>query len=246
MKTRKKIWVTAVLLVLCLAAGGGTMAWYLREDVKQAETGGAEIMAPYKLYLMNANARDSLEFAIGNLHPGEVKHTVICVSNRVPENYIGEDNMSELVKDSEFNYDLQLVHTENLAVDYAVYPLERREITAGGTLPAGAIRMAGDDPSYSTCYWVKVASPIVGIDNTEKMSKEVFGQTDITDIVNAGQYLFFDDSSMNLAYSNGTYEYDYYLIEVTWQDINDFDAYKKETDLVYVVVNAKQPRPTEK
>ncbi len=51
---------------------------------------------------------------------------------------------------------------------------------------------------------------------------------------------------MKLAYNNGTYEYDYYLIEVTWQDISDFDAYKKETDLVYVVVNAKQPRPTER
>ena len=49
----------------------------------------------------------------------------------------GEDNMSELVKDSEFNYDLQLVHTENLAVDYAVYPLERREIPADGIFPEG-------------------------------------------------------------------------------------------------------------
>jgi hypothetical protein len=44
----------------------------------------------------------------------------------------------------------------------------------------------------------------------------------------------------------GSYEYDYYLIEIKWQDINNFDDYKKETDLVYVVVNAKQPRPVEK
>lgn len=143
MAAKKKIWIAAILCVLCLAVGGGTMAWYLREDVKQAETDGVEIMAPYNLYLMNPNARDSLEFAVGNLHPGEMKHTVICVSNRVPENYDGEDNMSELVKDSEFNYDLQLVHTENLAVDYAVYPLERREIPADGIFPEGAIRMEG-------------------------------------------------------------------------------------------------------
>lgn len=246
MAAKKKIWIAAILCALCLAVGGGTMAWYLKEDVKQAETDGVEIMAPYNLYLMNPNAKDSLEFAVGNLHPGEMKHTVICVSNRVPENYDGEDNMSELVKDSEFNYDLQLVHTENLAVDYAVYPLERREIPADGIFPEGAIRMEGDDPSYQTYYWIKTASPIVGMDHTDKMRKEVFGQADITDIVNVGRYLFFDDDSMKLAYQDGTYEYDYYLIEVTWQDINDFDAYKKETDLVYVVVNAKQPRPTEK
>ena len=246
MKIKKKIMIIIILAALCLAAGGGTLAWYLREDVKQAQTTGAEVMAPYNLYLMNPNAKDSLKFAVGNLHPGEIKHTVICVSNRVPENYDGEDNMSELVKDSEFNYDLQLVHTENLAVDYAVYPLERKQIPEGGRLPDGAICLEGDDPAYKTYYWMKQASPIKGSDNTEKMRKEVFGETDITDIVNAGQYLFFDDNSMKLAYNNGTYEYDYYLIEVTWQDISDFDAYKKETDLVYVVVNAKQPRPTER
>ena len=90
MAAKKKIWIAAILCVLCLAVGGGTMAWYLREDVKQAETDGVEIMAPYNLYLMNPNARDSLEFAVGNLHPGEMKHTVICVSNRVPENYVGK------------------------------------------------------------------------------------------------------------------------------------------------------------
>lgn len=246
MKINKKIAVVAILAVLCLAAGGGTLAWYLREDVKQAQTTGAEVMAPYNLYLMNPNAKDSLKFAIGNLHPGEVKHTVICVSNRVPADYDGADNMSELVKDSEFNYELLLTHTENLAVDYELYPLERRAIPAGGRLPAGAVLMEGDDPAYQQYYWIKTASPVKGNDRTEKMRAEVFGQMDTADIVNAGHYLFFDDDSMKLAYRDGTYEYDYYLVEVTWKDIKDFDAYKKETDLVYVVVNAKQPRPTEK
>lgn len=246
MTVKKKIIIAAILAVLCLAAGGGTLAWYLKEEVKQAQTTGAEIMAPYNLYLMDPNAKDSLKLAVGNLHPGEVKRTVICVSNKVPEDYAGGDNMSELVKDSEFNYELQLVHTENLAVDYEIYPLKRHEIPASGALPTGAILLEGDDPAYRLYYWMKAASSIAGNDNTEKMRKEAFGQTDITDIVNVGQYLFFDDSSMKLAYRNGAYEYDYYLIEVTWQDIRDFDAYKKETDLLYIVVNAKQPRPTER
>ncbi|HBA67741.1 MAG TPA: hypothetical protein DCZ40_00045 [Lachnospiraceae bacterium] len=246
MTTKRKIAAIAILMILCLAAGGGTLAWYLREDVKQAQTDGAEVMAPYNLYLMNPNGRDSLKFAVGNLHPGEVKHTVICVSNRVPEDYEGADNMSELVKDSEFNYELQLVHTENLAVDYAVYPLKQYEMPSQGVLPPGAILMEGDEPSYRQYYWMKEASQMRGTDNTEKMVKEVFGDEDTADVVNIGEYLFFGNEDMNLAYSNGTYEYDYYLIEVTWQDISDFDIYKKETDLVYVMVNAKQPRPTEK
>ncbi len=245
MTSKKKIIVLAITAVLCLAAAGGTLAWYLREDVKQAQTTTAEVMAPYNLYLMNPNAKDMLQFAVGNLHPGEVKHTVICVSNKVPDDYEGGDHMSELVKDSEFNYDLQLVHTENLAVDYLMYPLERHDMpTDGSPLPPGAIQM--DDDTYDHYYWTQTAAPINVVDNSATMQEEVFGDEDTTDIVNVGRYLFFDDDSMSLAYRNNTYEYDYYLIEVKWQDISDFDAYKKETDLVYVVVNAKQPRPTER
>ena len=246
MTAKKKITVMVILIALCLATAGMTAAWYIRDDRKQAQTDAAIVMAPYNLYLMNPNAKDSLKFAIGNLHPGEEKYTVICVSNRIPENYAGQDNMSELVKESEFNYELQLAHTENLAVDYRVYPLKRHEIPAGGTLPEGAILMEGDDPAYKRYYWTKEESSLKGKDNTEKMKKEVFGAADTDDIVNVGKYLFFDDENMKLAYRDNTYEYDYYLIEMTWQDIRDFNAYTKETDLVYVMVNAKQPRPTEK
>ena len=46
--------------------------------------------------------------------------------------------------------------------------------------------MEGDDPAYKTYYWMKQASPIKGSDNTEKMRKEVFGETDITDITDIG------------------------------------------------------------
>lgn len=246
MTGKKKLLALIIALVLVLAAAGGTFAWYIREDRKQAQTETAEVMAPYNLYLMNPNAADSLQFAVGNLHPGEVKRTVICVSNKVPADYPDGDYMSELVKDSEFNYELQLVHTENLAVDYLVYSLTRHDMPSDeALLPAEAIRM--EDATYDLYYWMKADAPISAQDNTDKMLEEVFGETaDTTDIVNAGRYSFFDDEDMKLAYKDNTYEYDYYLIEVKWQNITDFDAYKKETDLVYVIVNAKQPRPTEK
>lgn len=247
MTGKKKTALLALTIFLCFAVAGGTFAWYVRKDKKQAQTAEAEIMAPYNLYLMNPNAKDSLRFAVGNLHPGEVKHTVICVSNRIPEDYTGEDNISELVKESEFNYELQLVYTENLAVDYNLYPLQRHEMPEDGTaLPDDAILLEGDDPVYKTYYWQKAASSVTGQDHTEKMTKEVFGEEDTADVVNLGKYIFYGDDDMKLAYKNNTYEYDYYLIEVKWKDISDFDAYKKETDMVYVVVNAKQPRPTEK
>jgi len=50
---------------------------------------------------------------------------------------------------------------------------------------------------------------------------------------------------LGLEYKNEEYEFDYYLIEVTWKDGITFNDYTKETDLLYVVVNAKQPLPKE-
>lgn len=250
MSRMKKIIVVAVCALLCLATVGGTFAWYLREEEKRAETEAAKVMAPYNLYLMNANAQDTLQFAVGNLHPGETKQVVICVSNKRPDNYEGDtSDMTELVKDSEFGYDLMLVHTDNLAVNYQIYPLARSNRTSGGTLPDGAIVM--EDDTKDLYYWTKMAAPLEGNDRSEDLRKRVFGESNTKNIVNVGSYWLSDDDSMELAYrvnasGEGNYEYDYYLVEVTWKDISNFDDYKKETDLVYVVVNAKQPRPVDK
>ncbi len=249
MSRKNKIIVLMVCILLCFAVAGGSLAWYLKEDQKRAETESAEVMAPYNLYLLNPNATDTLQFAVGNLHPGEVKKTVICVSNKRPDNYVGDESvMTELVKDSEFGYDLMLVHTDNLAVNYAVYPLKRSEIQAGVSAPEGAIVM--EDDTKNKYYWTKSGATLPETDSvalTSEMRNKV--GTAAGGIVNAGTYRLFDDDVMKLAYKadNGSYEYDYYLIEISWKDIDnfDFDDYKKETDLVYVVVNAKQVRPVE-
>lgn len=251
MSKKKKIVVLTVCVIQLLAVFGGSYAWYLREDAKRAQTEGAQVMAPYNLYLMNPNAADTLQFAVGNLHPGEMKQTVICVSNKRPDDYTGEESsMTELVKDSEFSYDLMLVHTDNLAVDYTVYPLERNEIdpaAPGSGAPADAIVM--EDDTKGSCYWTKKGnSPLDGSDISEEMRAGIFKETDTDSIINAGTYWRSEDDDMQLVYKadEGKYDYDYYLIEIAWQDIDNFDDYKKETDLVYVVVNAKQPRPVKK
>lgn len=240
MNKKKKIVVISVCVSMLLAAMGGTFAWYLREDAKRARTEAATVMAPYNLYLLNPNARDTLQFSVGNLHPGETKQTVICVSNKRPNNYVGDESiMSELAKDSVFGYDLMLIHTDNLAVQYTIYPLERHNIQ--GNVPAGSIIM--EDDTKGQYYWTKTGRPLPGDDITNDMQGRA--GTNGGGIVNAGIYWISEDDSMQLAYraSTNSYEYDYYLIEVNWKNITNFDVYKKETDMVYVVVNAKQPRP---
>lgn len=258
MSGKKKGIVLAVCALLLLAFSGATFAWYsyhLQEDAKRAQMEAAAVMAPYHLYLMNPNATDTLRFAVGNLHPGEVKQTVICVSNKRPDNYEGdESDMTEQARDSEFGYDLMLVHTDNLAVNYSVYPLQREEIQPGVDLPEGSIIM--EDDTREKYYWMKegadpvtgAASALAGKDISDDMRQRVFGNQSLDGIVNVGTYWLSDDAEMKLTYAakDQKYEFDYYLIEVEWDDISNFDDYKKETDLVYVVVNAKQPRPVVK
>lgn len=264
MSKKKKIVVLSVCICLALALMGGTLAWYKREDAKRARTGGATVMAPYNLYLLNPNAEDSLQFAVGNLHPGETKQTVICVSNQRPKDYTGdESDMAELAKDSEFGYDLMLVHTENLAVNYTLYPLKRKNI---GDKELEEDDIVMDDDTKDRYYWNKNwdsnGKPIILFDEdfTDTMREKVGivkenygGELP----VNSGVYQLYSDgfegNDMRLGYKvdedededEDAYAYDYYLIEIKWNDdMRDFDEYRKETDMVYVVVNAKQPRPT--
>lgn len=254
MSKKKKIIILSVCICLALVVMGGTLAWYSRQDDKRAQTEKATVMAPYNLYLLNPNGRDMLQFAVGNLHPGEKKETVICVSNRRPgrESEEGEQedeiNMSDLVKDSKFGYDLMLVYTENLAINYTVYPLERHDRSDEDVLDEDDYIADGVDEYY----WTKKVDEeeaemaLTGKFMTADMRKSV--GTDEPGIVNAGAYWISTDDTMELEYKvdeNGDdkYENDYYLIEIDWKDIANFDSYRKETDMVYVVVNAKQPRP---
>ena len=227
------------------------MAWYSKQDAKRAQTEKAKVMAPYNLYLLNPDAQDLLQFAVGNLHPGEKKETVICVSNHNPK---AVNDMSELAKDSKFGYDLMLVYTENLAINYTIYPLEQHDIADlpdGDTLDEDDYIM--DDSTKDTCYWTKKKDKdekeitLKGENTmTPDMRKSV--GTDQPGIVNAGAYWISTDDTMELEYKagangEGKYEYDYYLIEIDWDKDINFDSYRKETDMVFVVVNAKQPRP---
>lgn len=234
------------------------MAWYSRQDAKRARTDKAKVMAPYNLYLLNPDAQDLLQFAVGNLHPGEKKETVICVSNRRPDSNPNEESdMSELAKESTFGYDLMLVHTENLAINYTIYPLERNDWPEDGDPALDENDYIMDDSTMGECYWTKKLDEneeeiaLKGEDMTPDMRKSAGTDQPGEDgkpLVNAGAYWISTDDTMELEYKvgangEGKYEYDYYLIEIDWDDIVNFDSYRKETDMVFVVVNAKQPRP---
>lgn len=256
-KKRKPLFFIVIFMILFLLLGG-TFTWYLLSWKKQeADRDNIEVMTPYFLYLLNPGDHNSLQFSIGNIHPGEVKRVVICVSNQKPKD--SSDTGIEIAKESDFNYDLEFIYTENLALDYKVYELSKKNVEDNQNVPENGIIIEG----INDFYWTKKGkstesenetengSPLNGENVSNSRWEEVFKKTDesidFAEIENKGQYLLFqkdvNGNFLHLSYLADIYEYDYYLIEMSWKENANFSDNAKETDLLYVVVNAKQPKP---
>ena len=245
MKKKKRIKVKLILicaLLIALTSALFTAAWYVISGDRTIESSRTDVMMPYFLYLLNPDDEKSLSVSIGNIHPGEVKKMVIAVSNH------NEDvqNPFEVAKENDFYYQLELAYTENLPVNYNIY-----ELVADDN---GDIPVYDERGTVIKNFSKKSINPLSSTNVSEDRQNEMYGSNK-TGIVNLGKYELFeydgDNSKLHLfsdvdKNGNVNYAMDYYMIEVKWQDGMDFSAYAKETDLVYVIVKALQPRPTEK
>lgn len=256
-KNRKKI--MAITLFVCfLMALGFSFSWYRYTKDNHADTKDVEIMTPYFLYLLNPDDTTSLQFSVGNIHPGETKQIVICVSNKRPE---GVTDSIDIARESEFAYDIEFLYTENLKVDYKIFELDKTRYENENDIPSGGILVE----EVAGFYWTKKKyeddtdpNNIVNVerqltvdkDVTDERLLSVFGAdaaaSGYSGIHNKGKYLLYqhdgNGNELALKYDN-EYEYDYYLVEISWQDGVNFSEFTKETDLLYIVVNAKQPKP---
>lgn len=240
-----------VTLLLVFAALLGTFAWYTISSQREIDSEKKNVMVPYFLYLKNATDESSLNFSVGNLHPGQTLTEAICVTNKVPDDDKGNVDY-EISRESKFEYELELAYTENLPVNYKVYEL--REDENGNVTVAYKEGDADKEKKFS-----KISDlPMQKTDNTAISRNEVFGTgTDLSNVVNKGIYDSYTkggaDGNEPLTLttslvSDGTvvYDKDFYLIEISWKDGIDFSKYTKETDLVNVIVRALQPKPSEK
>lgn len=258
---RQKAWLVLCLsLVLILLVG--TFAWYVISAIRHVDSEDTTVMTPYLLYLLNPTDEQSLAITIGNLHPGETKQAVICVSSQKPE----EMGIAAISKDSEFAYELELAYTENLALDYKVYELELIEDAEANVIED--LIVVEDSTGSNTKTFKRALSgeklAKAAPDVSQERQKEMYPGTDEAraKIVNLGQYDSYRTDAAGEVLSlntkvtteNGTVEYDkdYYLIEMKWKDKDEngntvqFENYTKETDLIYIIVKAMQPKPVEK
>ncbi len=246
-ENKKKYIIIGIMLTVCIALAG-TFAWYTDSGRHIVESEEVEVMAPYYLYLLNEDDEESLQLSIGNLYPGETKQVIIGVSNKAA----GETSVDYLVgRNTEFAYELELAYTQNLPITYTVYELvETTEDQKDFTIQNGLMHV-----KKNMLLTKSGDSAALTVSNNKEMYDDPATVGDESaDIINYVQYDLYDNASgsndLHLtttvdAQGTTTYDLDYFLIEMEWQDDIAFDDYRKETDLIYIIVKAIQPRPEE-
>lgn len=237
---RKKL-VLLILIVVAVMLTVG-FAWYLLGR-KHTDTKQMEIMTPYALYLLNSGATDTLELNIGGIHPGESKEIVVCVSSH--DANAGEDVIS---KEGLFPYTLELVHTDNIGLQYRMYSLEKLdfepELEIEDIVASDYVEHIDGVDVVKTAYFQKEKLLNGNTAVTEEYRNEMYGEQQVASVVNQGTYCVYSEDSFELSLSDETKRYQYYMIEIEW-DLNETEEKSKETDLMYLVAKAGVPKPLE-
>lgn len=252
-KNRRRVIAVCVLIVFNILFL--SFAWYYYQTHINIKTKEREVMPPYCLYLVEPNGTDELQLTIGNLHPGETKQVVVGVSNDAPSGSTGSMSIS---RNSRFNYELELAYTKNLPVNYKVYALEKVENADPESAQGSNIVVVEFETNDNQIIKQVFTSTLLNKNDyasselTDKNNEEMYGEN-LTGIINMGQYDVYDNTNnagFDLTTSTDeagtvTFDLDYYMIEIEWQNDISFADYLKETDLIYVMVKALQLEPEE-
>jgi len=233
----------------CFLLIGSSYAWYSLV-IREADSETVEVMEPYYLTLLNSGGKDALQLSVGSLMPGRTKQIVFCVSNKKNEEKI---NMGG----SDFDYSMELIHTNNLALDYKIYELEKSDEINGKIVTNDSITEEDGSVTTKHSYWnVKVDGvALAGTDVSDKRYEQVgISGSEI----NSGTYIEYtkdtgtngeDGTNLHLTSSaEDGYESEYFLMEIEWKDSaqSNFEKYERETDMIYILVKALQPKPSQK
>jgi len=223
---------------------GATFAWYSLQ-IREAETKSVNVVKPYYLTLLNPSETDVLSLPVGSLPGGHTKQIVLCVSNENEQ--INKDKTA-------FEYDLELIHTDNLNLNYQVYHLEAANEDAEGVIVAeDSVTDELGAVSVERTYWIKDGAALIGTDVSDKQHQAV-KLTNLESIINKGTYISYGkvldgngqvivDNGLELDAGNNSSASQFFLIEITWNEVSNFEKYDKETDMIYVVAKALQEEP---
>lgn len=239
---------------------GFTFAWYTLQK-REAETKAPNVMKPYYLNLSNPSETSALQLSVGSILHGSTKQIVFCVNTEEAEQ-INKDTTT-------FAYDLELVHTDNLPLNYKIYELsklENAEDAESNIIIAEDILIEGaENTTVETTYWEKktsqdgTVSALKGTDVSAVRHAQV-GLIASADqestagaIINKGTYISYGktetiDNGLELTVGgiDGAYTSQYFVLEISWKELNgndDYSNYDKETDMIYLLAKILQPEP---
>lgn len=235
LKKRVRMQLLAISVLVLLFLVVSSFAWYTLR-AREAWSQERQVMDPYCLYLRDEHDQESAKLSVDNLSPGEVKEIPFCVSNA--------PNSDIIMGGGEFDFQLELIYTENLPLTYKIYELEQKNPDADSVFEDAAA----------------LKKPVSGTEVTEKRRKEAFLDVEVTDVVNKGRYWLYEkegradevseDDLNNLHLSTGkdaagetTYTTRYFLLQISFPKVDNFQQYNKEADVIYLTATAKQPRP---
>lgn len=229
--------LVGMVLMLMTMLIGGSYAWY-SVKIREAESKAVEVMKPYYLTLLNPSETDSLQLAVGSLMPGKKKQVVFCVSNKN-----NEQNDQINMGGSDFAYSIELVYTNNLALEYEIYGLQNVDAQDSDTIVTNDTVMQDGEEVILTEYWKKDASALEGVDVSAQRQEQMEVSEDVW---NKGTYISYEENDqLYLMTSESGYASQYFVLEISWKEAegSNFEKYEKETDMIYLLVKALQPEP---
>lgn len=243
--------IMAWAIVVCMTSLiGGSFAWYSIKS-REAHSKTSEVMEPYFLKLQNPGDTAELQLAVGSLFPGETKQVVFCVSNK--EN---EENGKVIMGGGDFDYTMEVIYTENLALKYNIYELEKVEEADKdnpGVIWAKYLDAGGNQ---AINYWKKKSETALAGNESITGARHLQAGLPLEDnpqIVNEGKYCSYeknsDGSNLHLVSKEEGYHPQFFVMEITWdtavtqQPGFNFSDYEKETDMIYILVKALQLKP---
>lgn len=225
------------MVVGCLMLFGVSFAWFTQVE-RTAESKTTDVMAPYYLTLLNPSETATLQLSVGSLMPGRTKQILFCVSNQN-----NEENEMINMGGADFDYSMELIHTDNLALNYTLYELEETTEDSADIIGEDVVT-ENEEITTKYTYW-KIGTQFNGNDVSEERHAEV-GLTG--EEINSGTYISYaknDNNDFHLSDDGSGYDSQYFLMEIEWQAdaVSNFEKYDKETDMIYILVKALLPKP---
>ena len=222
--SQKMLLILVMTGVLMISA----VAWFALAN--RSRSGDLEIEMPPIIYIKDDNLREMTSFDLDGLQINKTYNALFCVAPA----YKGA------VKD----YDLGVIHTENIGMIINLYPVQN--ITDKPESAEYEKRtLEGQD-----CYFNYTTSDASWNATVKYTKNRVDNETQDQTHLNRGVYKIykgtFDEYKATgtdiLTKLNNTEAYRFYVLQVTWKENISEAELEKETDVVYIVTQGGTKR----